>query len=300
MQLRRLAVALCFIGLISGCSRNGIEGNAQYFGINKNAAGVKLEAKTNTDIKEEQSKASFTVTTDSNGHFKIKGLLPNKGYQLTSIDPRFDSGTIYEDAPEKGTKIIKAPFVVCPIPPGPGIWLFDGNSAEFKRILEITEDSKKKVPIRVHEGMVGGGFGNTSAFSIAEENIKSVAASLPRTGLLVIAGGGISDIGQLFKQPKQVLARTAIPDGWYYNIQRFYEEDFMIVGNKMLKIQVQKPKLEEAYKSATGKRSIWAYPLNSFSPGLYIFTTNIASGQRSSQVLFGESHPQEGFVIKID
>jgi hypothetical protein len=291
----KMIVLTCLFFFI-GCSRNGFEGNVQLYGSNNPASGIEITASTNTDIKEEQSKASIVVKTDSKGHFNIRGLLPNKNYVIRSSDPRFDSKTLYEGAPEKGTKIIKEPLLVCPKPPD-GIWLFDANLGTFTQ--EIIRGDEKKVSIRVHEGMIGGAWGNSSAFSVSDEDIKSLAASIPRNGLLVVGSGALSDIGQLFKIPRQVLAHKEIPEGWYYNIHNFYEEDFMRVGNKMLKVHVQKPNLKEAYRSESGKFPIWAFPLQNFSPGYYIFTTNVATGQRASQVLFGESHPKEGFIVEI-
>jgi hypothetical protein len=288
--------ALSFCVLFFGCARNGLEGNAQYFGSNKPASGVKIEAKTNTDIKEEQSKASFTVTTDSSGHFNIKSLLPNKSYSIKSADPNFDSTIIYEEAPGKGTKIIKESIIVCPLPPGNGLWIFDESSNKFR---EIMLDINKKVQIRVHEDVIEGPWGYYSAFSISDRDAQSISDKTSRNGLLMIRGSGISDIAHLFKIPEKIVPgfrQAVIQEGWYYNISDFYEEPFM--GSKLRKARVQKPNLEGAFVSKN--YSLWALPLNRFEPGLYLLATNIASGQRASQVLFGESHPKEGFLIKVE
>lgn len=299
--MKRLVInsaVLFAIFLMSACSRNGFEGSVVRYGDEKALSNIIVEAKTKTDIREQMSKAHKTDKTNSAGQFKISGLIP-KGYQVQVRDPKYISSSIYAYAPEKGTKVIEKPLTACPLPPGKGIWIYEFGSSKFNRLeLEI----EKKVVVKVHAGLIGGGFGNRSAFSVANDDTNKVCAEIERGGLLIISGGGVKDIAQLHKISKKTVSlggrgKAEIEEGWYYNIRDFYGKDFMIVGRKLLKAKIQAPYLKNALNIK--KRNLWAIPLKNFSSGLHILTTEVASGQRASSILGGESHPREGYLIRI-
>lgn len=54
---------------------------------------------------------------------------------------------------------------------------------------------------RVHSGLIGGAFGNTSAFSVSDEDVNSISSKASPNDLLIIMGGGVSDIAQVFLIP---------------------------------------------------------------------------------------------------
>lgn len=276
-----LTLTLCFLSLFFGCAKNGIEGTVQYFGNNKPASGVKIEAKADTDIKEEQSKASLTATSDSNGHFNIKSLLPNKPYIIKSADPNFDSTIATVVAPEKGTKIIREPIIVCPLPPSDGIWVYDTS---YKRLKQI---EYKRVQVRKHFYDIHG--------SVSDEDSQK-APTLRRNGLLILRGDRVLRIGQLFKVPHKILSehydfgaekRIVIEEGWYLNTSDFYVNPHGIVNAKIHKL----PNFQEsAFKSARE----WAISLNMFASGLYILITE------GEDWYYWYYNLERGFLIKLE
>lgn len=282
-----LASVICTFTLFMGCSKNGIEGNVQYYGSNKPASGIKIEAKTYTDIKEEQAQAVLSATSDSNGHFNIKSLLPNRNYTIKSVDPNFD-GTIAEVvAPEKGTKIIKEPIIVCPVPSSDGIWVYDEGTKKLKQI----ED--KRVQFRFHR--YTGWLYHCNAYSISDEDSQK-ATILPRNGLLIIRGN-VSNIGQLFRIPRSTVLLGAnrsetvvIEEGWYYNTSDFYvtSDGF---SRYMLnrKFSPSSVNLIDTFKS----ERVIAIPLNRFEMGLYILITKAEEG------MFLDN-PREGVLITFN
>ena len=298
-----ILIILYLFSFLCGCSNNGIEGSVERYGDKKRLASVVVEARTQTNIKEHMSKSYKTGKTNSAGQFKISGLLPQKNYELQVKDSNsnFISESMYIHVPEKGTRLLEKPLIACPFPPDGGAWVYQFSSDKFTR---LNLENNNIVKLRVHAGLIGGAFGNTSAFSIADEDTSKICDEIERDGLLVVWGiyGTIKAIGQLHKIERKHVSlgqngSRTIEEGWYYNIADFYGEDFMIVGYKLLKPYVQGPNLKDALNIKT--HVIWALPLTYFLPGLHILITEVASGQRAGSILGGESHPREGFLIRI-
>jgi hypothetical protein len=292
---------LTFFMFLVGCSRNpnGIEGRIIYFGTNKPAANITIEANIDANIlKEEKTKSSKTTKTDASGHFKVTDLIPNKSYKIQPRDTFYQTTTVYATVFAKGVITIQQPIQIIPIPQQ-GIWIFTDKPENMKL---IDGDITKKVQIRVHEGLIGAALGRLSAFSVSDEDIKIATTIVDRNSLLIVKSAPLDDFARLFKIPEKVVSlgsnrQVSIPEGWYYNISDFYGEDFMIVGSKLLKPNIEKPSIGMAVKSE--EKSLWALPLSNMPSGVYILTTKIERENYGS-VFGGENHPKEGYMIKID
>lgn len=300
MKIRAsLIVGLSSLVVVVACARNGVEGDVVFVGTNQPAVGVTVQASTSTNLKEEMSKARKTARTNAAGHFRIGGLIADHGYQISVEDAKWSGESRNEQVPETGTVVMNKPIEVCPVPPSAGAWVFP-DPAEVPTPLRF--DEAKRVRIRVHAGLIGGGFGNVSAFSVSEADINRTIGTLPRRGLLVLADAGVQDIGQLHRIQGKVVSLGSMPaatiePGWYYNVSDFYGKDHMIVGWQLLNAVVAKPNMPRMFKSTRG--SLIGVPLAQLSSGLYILTTDVASGQRASELFGGESQPREGFIVQV-
>jgi hypothetical protein len=123
----RLLAAAAFVVVLTGCSRNAIEGDVVFVGrVPRPASGVVVFAATETDIKEYKAKAYKRTQTDSSGHFRISGLLATT-YRVgvpKDSNPASKGTPLYVPVPEKGTYLIKERIVVCPVPPSAGVWAY--------------------------------------------------------------------------------------------------------------------------------------------------------------------------------
>ena len=287
------------IGCASIAESNGIEGTVIYFGTNRPAANITVEANAGPNVlKKEIPKAIKTVKTNDSGHFKITDLLPNKSYKIQVKGSLYQTATFYETVFAKGTIKMQQPIQAIPIPQY-GIWIFTDNPGSM---MHIDGDSKKRVQIKVHEGLIGGGFGNVSAFSVSDEDIEKSTMNVSKNGVLLVKGNLLADFARLFKIPQKMVSLGTnsdanIPAGWYYNVSDFYGEDFMIVGSKLLKPRVEEPSIIEAVKSE--EQSLWALPLSSLPNGYYFLTGGVQR-ENFGSVLGGENHPQGGYIIKVE
>jgi hypothetical protein len=175
----------------------GIEGQIIIFGLNTPASGVTVTAITETDIKEQQSKAIVKTVSDSSGRFLIKGLLPNKHYKLRITDQSFMGSEEFVETPFEGTRTMQKPFIALPIPPTKGIWIY---SSDIKTRIDIMPKAKN---ISINELFI---FPDTYhlryAFFIEKQNADNkISAKIPRNSILVIREVSLADIGFLFHIP---------------------------------------------------------------------------------------------------
>jgi hypothetical protein len=133
-------------------------------------------------------------------------------------------------------------------------------------------------------------------FSLSEDDAKTISARLGQEGFLVLSDAGVSDIARLWHIQAKTVLGNQIDPGWYYNVRDFVEKMLLIAP--LLSADVQKPMMQGVFTS--DDRALVAIPLHNLVQGLYMLTTSVASGQRAGQVLGGESHPKEGFLIQID
>jgi parvulin-like peptidyl-prolyl isomerase len=286
MKNKLLVFFFCVAFLAVGCKKNGFEGEVKIFNSDKAVPGVKVQAVTNTDIKEEQSKSTRFGTSDKTGHYKISGLLPNRKYRITSVDHRYVSDSVVEIAPEKGTRIISDPIIACPSPQTDGIWFYNTADNKFEQI-DIT-DAPKLLP-RVHAGLLPGMWSRNNAYSISENDALKVSTTIPHSGLIILKGRAAEDIARLYHINRMIIQNRAIEGGWYFNISGFYFD-------RMLGIT---PTIHELNLGGTFKQNgILAVPVENLAEGLYFFTTRFVVLQKSA--LRGNvNKPQEGFLIRV-
>lgn len=288
---------LACLGSQMGCSTNAVEGVVQRVGDRMPVSGVRVVAKTHTDIKEEQKWAVRSASTDADGRFVIKGLLPFKDYQVTVDDPNFESPKIlkiYVKAPERGTKIIADPIGVCPIPPGDGVWFYSEGSSEAKRVQQNIIGVKEIPNLISYGGFIG------PAHYVRLKDTEGRFSSLPRKGLLIMRNSGVLAIGALFHITATSLmsnkGRMEIPEGFYYNISSFHSEEDWATRKVSVKPHVAIPNLPRIWNSP--EPFLWAYDLAQFNPGLYMFTTR--RDRVGGWPGFFQYSPREGFLVRIE
>ncbi len=286
MNIRLVFFLLCLAVSFSGCNKNGLEGDVRIFKTETSVPGIKIQATTSTDIKEEQAKATRFGSTDQTGRYIIRGLLPNRKYRITSADPRYISEPVLEVAPEKGTRIISTPLIVCPIPEANGIWFYDTENTGFKQIDGA--DAPRLRP-RIHAGLLPGMWSRNAAYSISENDALKVSASIPDHGLIIIRGKVSESIAPLYKVRQLNTRNRHIEAGWYFNVSDFRVDNW---GDLV-------PVVHELKLGLTfNKDDLVAIPADNLAHGLYFFTTRFAIIQRSA--LQGNlNQPQEGYLIKV-
>jgi Tfp pilus assembly protein PilO len=286
MKTKSALFLLCLAVIYSGCNKNGFEGDVRIFNTDKGVSGIKIQATTSTDIKEEQAKATRYDSTDQTGHYSIRGLLPNRKYLITSVDPRFASGSISEIAPVKGTRIIDTPLSVCPMPQSNGIWFYDTDDGSFNQIDR--EDAPKLRP-RIHPSLLPGIWSRNPAYSISENDSLKLSASIPNHGLIIIKGKVCEIISRLYKISQMNIRNRNIEAGWYFNISAFHIDTF---GDLVPTAH----ELDLGRKFNTG--DLVAIPVANLDNGLYFFTTRYAVIKRSSWQ-GNLNQPQEGYLIRV-
>jgi len=277
---------LCFTFLIAGCNKNGFEGDVKVFNTDKNVSGVKIQATTDTDIKEEQGKATRFDTSDQKGRYSIRGLLPNRKYRITSADPRFASRSISDIAPEKGTRIIDTPLFVCPSPETNGIWFYDTEDASFKQI--DGKDAPRLRP-RIHAGLLPGMWSRNAAYSISDNDALKVSASIPTRGLIIVQGRVSETIVPLYKVRQLNVRNWYVQSGWYFNVS-----DFRIDNWGDLAPTVHELQLGNVFQEG----DLVAIPVENLAEGLYFFITKSAVIQRSA-FQGNLNQPQEGYLVRV-
>ena len=275
-----------FFDLSISHADNGIEGNIESY-TSQQRSGISLIAETETDIKEELSKAKKTTKSKKDGVFIFKDLIPNKKYRISVNDGKYISQPIYVAAPEKGTRIAKKPLLLALLPPKGGIWFYDSKHSKFIDIYQ----GHKPVKIRSHSRLGGsGGLGRShlSAFSVHSKDIFNPAIIRKNKGYIFVFNDDIEDFAKLNKIIKQGIA--SIPDGYYYNIRDFY-------GDR-LKPAYDKPNLSHKITFKDRGLNLNGFSLSNLVRGIYIITTKIEK-QNMSRILGGERAPREGYLLHV-
>jgi hypothetical protein len=304
------ALALLLVGAtLQGCSTRGVDGSAVFVGGNRPAVGITVTATTTTNIREEIDRSHKSARTDSHGHFSITGLLPDHTYLVSPDDIVVEGTPLSATVPTKGTVMLPAPIAVCPVPPHAGVWYYADPAAPPTEVV-----LREKVPFRA-ENVIFNAFGDsrrggTPAFSVSLEDADRVSARIGRTGLLVITDPRVSEFAMLHRIPEHTFHLTtyegdgrysshdkAIRGGWYYNIQDFRIDDFMVVGNKVLNAVEGKLDLSRIYRSQRG--TLAAIPTADLAPGLYVVDM-ITADRRYAAFLGGDVEPREGYLVRIE
>ncbi len=154
-------VSIIFIG----CSKNGFEGNAKFF-TGQPASGIKIEASTDTNIKEEKGKATLVTKSDELGNFRFNDLLANKYYRVSTNDNKFHSYTIGFKAPVKGVFQHDDTLLVFPFTEENGLYRVNMNNKPLKTmrcdadaVVNKFVDSKSGLEqIMIMESSLNGGI----------------------------------------------------------------------------------------------------------------------------------------------
>lgn len=286
MTKKPIALLFCITALIVGCKQNGIEGDVKIYKSDKPVPGIRVQAVTNTDIKEEQSKANRFGTSDMTGHFRISGLLPLKKYRITVADDGYVADAVVETAPEKGTRISGDSLFACPSPPSDGIWFFNIDNGKFEQVDRT--DAPRLSP-RVHMGMLPGMWSRNNAYSISDNDALKVSVAIPHAGLIILKGKAAEDIARLYHINRKNIQNRYIEGGWYFNISNFYFDGMLGITPNIQELQ-----LGSIFKQG----GISAIPVENLAEGLYFFTTKTALLQRSA--LRGNlNQPQEGYLVRV-
>ena len=97
-------------------------------------------------------------------------------------------------------------------------------------------------------------------------------------------------MGKLHKISNKIIAGKSIQAGFYIGIKSFYEY------NNYLRAKTDKLEIKNKYELEDYQ--LMVIPSNTITPGLYILVTEILHGQRSSEILFGETHYKSGYLVK--
>jgi hypothetical protein len=315
-MLQILAFILVLLSFLASCSNTGpgIEGSVIIFGLNIPAPGISIEAIAHTDIKEEQARANVLGKTDSSGRFIIKGLLPNKQYEVIFKDSQYKGSKSFVMTPSEGTRMIDKPLIALPVPHSNGVWSYTSNIKEPKEILSKSKLVKVD-PIYLYKGE----YERTRWAFFIEDNtvINNISATVSKNSILVFKNSGVKDIGMLSKISSKTLyvsvneANNKVPvnikDAWYYNISNFgithniYGRDFMeLTWNYYNPIEIY----------ASDDKQILAITINMIPTNLFCLTKTIfnAKPHDGPPLVGGKYHlgvkddsmcPKEGIIIQV-
>lgn len=282
-----------------GCSSDGIEGNVEFWALNKPLINVTVEAHVNSDIPQiDHQRFIKTVKTDRTGHFKFSNLNSNINYVIIIKDPYLQIEPGYRPALRKGIIKIKRPLQVIPIPQS-GIWIFNGN---INNMIKIDVPKNRQVVISVFNGISPSTFGPKSVFSVSDEDVINTATLVPKDSLLILRNINVIDMASLFKIEQKTVSlgsngESTIPTGWYYNVRDFISQSLLSSENLQLKPVIDRPELGDLYKSK--EHDLVAIPIKNIRPGTYILVTKVLTNQNDDKILGGENQPQLGYIIKI-
>ena len=284
-MMKRLSVILflvfVFCSLINCSNNNGIEGTVILFGSDKPIDGIKVEALTETDIKEQMDKSLRSSKTNSKGNFKFSGLIPGKKYKISVKDHNYKNIAKIVKAPEEGTRVLDKPIIAYPLPPEKGVYLYNINNSQMEKI----QYTNKIVKLRKIEWRRKGVFCG-KAWYMTDEDINIEGTEINRDSLIVLYGGNVESIGQLNKISEKTIKTYCIVNiktAWYYNIKDITTKKFL--GKDMLKFIKSEPNLEKKLRIG----ELMVIPLKDFSPGFYFFAT---------KYIYMKG-PESGFIIKI-
>jgi hypothetical protein len=272
-----------FFTIATTChAASAIEGKLLSY-MSRQVSGLSLVAETQTDIKEEKSRAKVTTKSRQDGVFIFTNLLPNKTYKVTLTDhKKFISNPLYITAPPNGTRLSDTPLLFAVMPLQSGIWYYNPKSSQFTSINASVE----LVPINSMEnlgGNAGLGRSGLSAFYIARSiDVDKQSFPAEKGGFLVTLNADIVDFGMLHP-----ISRFGVPDALYYNIQ-----DFRDGKPYYRKASVATSKFED------GGSKLFCLSLQNTDRGIYIVTTK-SEQINMSRILGGETAPKEGYLVTV-
>jgi hypothetical protein len=184
-----------------GCSKNGFEGNAKFF-TGQPARGIKIEASTDTKIKEEKKKATLVTISDELGNFRFNDLLANKRYCVSTNDNNVHSYTIDFTAPEKGIFQDDKTLMVFPFTKEKGWYRVNMNDEPLNFIrCEVDPVVKYFIDISGSEQFMIKGSDLNGGIELSHEEVLMISPSSDYTLVRV-----------LFHKPEKDIQNNNIDD----------------------------------------------------------------------------------------
>lgn len=229
IQRQRATAFLACVGLcltVAACSPPGaaIQGRAVNALSGKPAAGAKMVAETYTDIAQEKTRAKFSTTAGSDGSFSVRGLIPDRDYDVVVAGGDYMSRSISVRTPAKGqTRVMEQPIVVVPRPPN-GTALWTGSS--FVPLATTRRE------IQTLEGIVHSPYGEVLSV-ILPESLQGLPICSSR--VVLASTQGELALGRVNHYRKQVVFNRGWydlkgPGRWYESDHRPLDEMWVVAG----------------------------------------------------------------------